>query len=94
MPKMHQQTKISLDEIRRVMITCKNCKSDNILDMSVEFDYSIERRQFTPFNCGVCGQGYDSALQSLNAFRNAYLALRKANQDIVGICFISDGEPA
>jgi hypothetical protein len=77
MSVMRNQTVVSLEDFRYVSILCRHCKSKTVLDMlaPVTLSASTGRSKWTPSQCPICFEAFDSALEQFDGFQRAYAAI-------------------
>jgi hypothetical protein len=80
---LHKEIVFPLSDLCVVEVACGHCQTKVTLDMR-QFESSPARPYFAPAKCPACGTAYDSAVASLNAFREAWVELAKVGAGVVG----------
>lgn len=72
---MHQQTVVSLQDLRFAILLCRHCNTRVMIDLEVEFS-EPRSRFYTPRECPRCDTPFDSAVpRSVDAMQNVYQAI-------------------
>lgn len=72
------ELRISYDELTRLIWKCSGCGAEQGIDMSCEGQAKNLYPENKIFNCGVCGQSYDSRL--VKAFRSLFAFYDEINK--------------
>lgn len=74
---MRREAVFPVQDLRRVSITCPQCETEVILDMT-KFERKFGGRNFAPSQCPACKTPYDSAVAALEDVQKAFEVLSKA----------------
>jgi len=80
---MHQETVVSVLDLRYVSLHCPQCHAIVILDMQERSAIAERNNFFAPKTCPGCRADYDSALrQTIDTLQSTYRALLE-NKDLI-----------
>jgi len=89
---VHRELVFTIQELRRVRITCQSCGTEVLLDLA-KFQRVGERMAFTPRKCPSCKLDFDSTTRLLDVIQEHYAALAGMG-DRIAFCVTDPPEPS
>lgn len=79
---MRKLIELSVKDLQTVAIQCASCHTRVLLDLA-RFEPVGGRTSFVPSKCPACGTQFDTALQNIDKFRQAWNALSQLDENAV-----------
>ena len=86
---MPRELVFTIQELRRVRLTCQTCGTEILLDLA-NFQKVGDRIAFTPRKCPACKLNFDSSTQFLDMIQERYAALAQMG-DRIAFCVRTEG---